>query len=162
MLGDSRITKNVQKVVSPLTKEGYEKLEFQSGDNKEVITKNDAKEILDIDINDPLDLTNDEEPQIITAWIRVYLPVYDKEAKTWRFEYSDKHETIDISETDIAENALERGGALVNDTYKVKLEITQTKTSVGNFKNRYKIKEVVEFHPAKLGSQNELFRKDES
>lgn len=161
LINDYRVIKKVQKVVAPLANEGYEKMEFDyNDDKKEEITKEEAKEILNIDGNKPLELTEDEESQVITAWIRVYSPVYEKDAKNWKFEYGEKHETIDISETDIAENAIERGGALVNDTYKVKLEITQTKTQAGNFKNRYKIKEIVDFHPATLVSQNEMFKDD--
>ena len=34
-------------------------------------------------------------------------------------------EYIDISETDIAYNALKRGGAMVDDAYRVELELTQ-------------------------------------
>ena len=62
---------------------------------------------------------------------------------------------MDISETTIASKALERGGALINDTYRVKLEIQQVKTSAGNFKNKYKIKKVLEFHPASIKSQSD-------
>ena len=118
LIEDSRVIKNVQKVVIPLIKEGYEKLEFESDKGqKEEITKEEAEKLVDTDISEQLDLGEDE-PQVIIAWIRVHSPVYEKDAKNWRFEYGDKYETMDISETDIAEKAIERGGALVNDTYK--------------------------------------------
>ena len=87
----------------------------------------------------------------------MHSPVYEKDAKNWRFEYGDKYETMDISETDIAEKAIERGGALVNDTYKVTLQITQTRTPSGRFNNRYKIKNVIEFRPSSLMHQTNLF-----
>ena len=163
LLKDPAVFKNVQKTLKPLTKEGYETLEFETNDGqKEEVTKDEAKEILDVDFSARLDLTEHEEHQIITAWIRVYAPVYEETAKNWKFEFGERHETIDISETDIAANAIERGGALVNDTYKVRLGITQIKTSSGKFRNRYKIEEVLEFHAAKLTQQEDMFNKDES
>ena len=157
LIEDSRVIKNVQKVVFPLIKEGYEKLEFESDKGqKEEITKEEAEKLVDTDFSEQLDLGEDE-PQVIIAWIRVHSPVYEKDAKNWRFEYGDKYETMDISETDIAEKAIERGGALVNDTYKVTLQITQTRTPSGRFNNRYKIKNVIEFRPSSLMHQTNLF-----
>ena len=163
LTNNTRTINYAQKAVKPLTNEGYETLEFITNDGrKEEITKGEAEDIVNIDIGEQLGIDEKEEPQIITASIRVYSPVYEKGAKNWRFDYSGRYETMDISETDIAENAIKRGGALVNDTYKVKLEIAQTKTPSGNFKNRYKIKEVVDFFPAKLEQQNDLFDNDQS
>jgi len=77
----------------------------------------------------------------------VYSPVYDTDATTWRFSYGDIHVYMDISETDIEERAFERGGAMINDTYKVRLEITQTLTESGKPTNHYKILEVLDFKP---------------
>ena len=52
----------------------------------------------------------------------------------------------DIAETNIARQALDRGGALVDDAYQVRLEITTEIDSHGNKKPpRYKILEVVRF-----------------
>lgn len=77
-----------------------------------------------------------------------------------RFNYGEDHVYMDISGTDISKQALQRGGALVNDTYKVKLEMKQTLTASGNFKNHYKIIEVLEFHPAQLPSQVDWIEDD--
>ncbi len=163
LIEDPAVLNSVQKTLKPLAKEGYETLGFETIDGqKEEITKDEAKEILDADFSTRLGLTEYEERQIITAWIRVYAPVYEEKAQYWKFEFGEKHESIDISETDIAKNTIERGGALVNDTYKVRLGITQIKTPSGKFKNRYKIEEVLEFHAAKLTQQEDMFKKDES
>ena len=63
---------------------------------------------------------------------------------------------MDISETTIAEDALKRGGALMDDMYKVKLEIQQLETSDGTISAKYKIKEVLSFSPAKMPYQPPL------
>ena len=106
-----------------------------------------------------LDLQEQVESQVIAVWIRVYSPVYEEGARNWRFEFWKTHETIDISKIDFAENAIKRGGAVDNDTYKVKLAFTQIITPSGTFKNRYKIKEILEFHPAKLACREEFLVK---
>lgn len=54
---------------------------------------------------------------------------------------------MDISETTIAADALRRGGVNAGDAYHVRLEITRSERERGNFTNRYKIKEVLEFRP---------------
>ena len=160
LLKEPRVAEKFKKTIKPLAQEGYETLEFESDDGrKEEITKEEAKKILDVEAVPQLLLIEDDAPQMVTAWITVYSPVYEINAKNWRFEYGGRHEVIDISETNIAEKAIRRGGALVNDTYKVVLEITQTKTPTGKYKNHYKIKEVVEFHPAQF--QEDMFDEDQ-
>lgn len=161
LLQDPKVVQGVQRIVKPLAQEGFESVEFDHGASAvERIDKQEAAEILGIDLDQPLTPQEDDLRQTVTAWIRVYSPVYEKSAKTWRFEYGDRHEYMDISSTDIAERAIERGGALVNDTYKVRLEISQTKTASGSFKNHYKVVEVLEFRPAKLQSQERLLPDD--
>jgi len=158
---DADAIRGVQQIVQPLAEEGYDSLEFENkNEAHEKITKEDAIDILEIDVDSIEEIENEEKPQTITAWVQVYSPVYDPKATKWRFEYGEKPEYMDISSTDIEKKALQRGGALVNDTYKVKLEITQVLTKTKKFKNRYKIKEVLEFHPAKLKSQGNLFNNE--
>ena len=79
---------------------------------------------LTADFDVQLDLPEQVESQVIAVWIRVYSPVYEEDARNWRFEFWKTHETIDISKIDFAENAIKRGGAVDNDTYKVKLAFT--------------------------------------
>lgn len=156
---DTEFVEGAKSIVRPLSEQGYEFLEFEY--NKKVterITKPEALNILEIEPTDAI--VGQEEPQIVTAWIQVYAPVYHPKADKWRFQYGDKVEYMDILQTDIAQQAIERGGAFVKDSYKVKLQITQMRTASGRFSNRYKILEVLEFRPA--GLQNDLFRDHES
>ena len=143
---------SVKKFVAPLGLEGYETLEFEQGpENREIITKEDAKNIFMVDTDAVVEsIEEHEEPQTITALLRVYSPVYEEDADKWRFIFGSRHEYMDISETDIAQKAMERGGALADDTYRVKLQITQAKKSG---KLSYKILEVLEFNPSKLHIQ---------
>lgn len=149
----------VKKVVKPAAQEGYDSVEFDAGnkENSNKISKEDAISIMAIDTSEPLVEIIEEANPLITAWVTVYAPVYDINAEKWRFEYGDNHEYMDISETEIAKDAIERGGCSVNDTYKVKLEISQSFTSGGKISNSYKIKEVLEFRPSRLTIQNNLF-----
>lgn len=164
LLEDSRNVKSAQKVVKPLTKEGYDSIEFEDQSGKiEKIDRRVAESILKYDADlPPVNLPLDEPPDVVTAWIQVYSPVYEHSADTWRFFYGEGHAYMDISETDIAERALERGGALVNDNYKVRLEITQSVTDAGRFKNHYKILEVLDFKPAQIQAQQTLYDDDDS
>ncbi len=63
---------------------------------------------------------------------------------------------MDISETDIASDALKRGGAMVHDSYYVNLQISQERADSGNIKNHYKILEVLDFKPAQILKQKSL------
>ncbi len=143
-----------KKIVKPLTNEGYDNVEFRYEDSTTgKINKEEAKDILAMTTDIMPDTLIESSPQIVKAWINVYSPVYDKTSPRWRFTYNEQHEYIDISETNIAEKALERGGALKNDTYLVELQITQIKKPDGGFKNHYKIISVLNFRPATLKQQ---------
>lgn len=152
LLNEPTAVANAKKVIQPLTKPGYEEVEFESGSAvTEKITKSDAEAMVGHDSVFQPEVPA-EAPQPVTAWIQVYAPVYDGSAPRWQFRYGEGHVQIDISETDIAKKAMHRGGALIDDTYKVILEILQTK--VGNrFNLKYKIVKVLEFHPAQIRTQ---------
>lgn len=59
------------------------------------------------------------EPEVETtpAWLSVYSPVYDLSAPSWRFKLGKDVIYADISETDIAQQALARGAVGVEDAY---------------------------------------------
>ena len=153
---DANSLKNVKKLVAPLSKDGYEKIEFESDDGqKEEITRNEADHILSLEFQ-----SQHLEPQCLRTWLKVHSPVYKSDAQTWKFEFLDKIATVDISETDIAVKAIERGAAFIDDLYEVKLEITQTLTSDGKIRNHYKIKEGVNFKPSPV--QLSLFEIDDT
>ena len=87
-----------------------------------------------------------------TALISVYEPVYDPSVKGWRFMFGDHPEYFDISETSIAHDAIDRGGALIGDTYEVMVRLDQTITNrdTGTIRNHYSIISVENFWPGKL------------
>lgn len=155
LLKDPANVEAVKKIVSPLSREGYDTLQFEeTEDQVQTLSKEDAKEILQANPSDIAEALDEKEaPQEVTAWIKVYSPVYEQGAQNWRFLFNNRNEYMDISETDIAEKAISRGGALVNDTYKVRLQMVQSKSST---KLSYKILEVLEFYPAELNRQIEL------
>ena len=153
---DQTTLKNVYKVIKPITKDDYESLEFEHGDETEMISSEDAGRItntVNVDAEEQFD-----EPQVVSAWITVYAPVYDPTVKSWRFKYGETHYYMDISDTNIAEDAINRGGALIDDTYFVRLEIRQEHTSSGRINNHYKIMEVLDFKPANISAQSEMFK----
>ena len=166
LLKDPNIIKAAQMVVKPVTKAGYDSVEFIKVDDtidaypsaaydKTTITKEDATKIMSAD--KVTDKTEDETIQEITAWISVYAPVLDKNAEKWRFTFNDTHEYMDISETNIAEMAISRGGVGVGDLYKVALEIRQSITSSGKISYSYKINKLIDFKPSQTLSQERLF-----
>jgi hypothetical protein len=91
-------------------------------------------------------LEEPEKPETIVATLYVYGPVFDAKAPNWRFLYRRKPIYADVRETTIASDALKRGGSLVNDRYKVRMEVTPPATPDGT--PHYKIVEVLEFTPA--------------
>jgi hypothetical protein len=90
----------------------------------------------------------DAEPEPLVTTMRVYGPVYDQKAHNWRFEINGKPEYVDISATSIASEAIARGGAMVNDAYRVELEVTQHVTEGGKIATGFKVKRVLDFLPA--------------
>lgn len=154
---DPSVARNARRVVEPLTRAGYTDLEFRSdGVVCERVTKDEAVQIAKADVQ--RDRGGDrprEAPQTVTAWIKVYSPVYDEKAPMWRFQYGDAHPYMNISETDIAARALERGGALKDDLYRVRLDIQQVVDARGNDQIRYTVKSVLEFHPARIFVQTD-------
>jgi hypothetical protein len=147
--------RSAQRVVDPVLTAGYSSLEFIAPDGvAQRVERDDAARIRQIPVGStPKEETAIDEPQVITAHVRVYSPVYDAKAPQWRFTYGDQHHYMDISETDIAQRAIERGGALKDDLYRVRLETQQVVDENGREKVKYKIREVLGFRPARLQSQ---------
>ena len=153
LLRDDGVRECVKRVVAPVTRDGYEELEFEvDGQIQDHIDKSEAKAILDTKDPESVEVALGD-PQPITAYVGVYAPVFDEKATRWRFTFNGGHEYMDISETGIAAEAVRRGGAMANDIYKVRLEMQQIKSTEGRVSARYKIKEVLEFVPARLPYQ---------
>lgn len=95
-------------------------------------------------------------PQRITTHLRVHSPVFDPKAERWRFKFGEEIIYADITETTIARDAVQRGVVSKNDTYRVVLEITEHETPQGQFRNVYKVIEVLDFIAAP--QQQQLFK----
>lgn len=153
---DTQCSTYVQKLVEPINKENIENIQFESKthNTSQFITKEDARNILTHKIEDKV--VEDMEPQVVTALIKVYSPVYDLSAPKWRFYYNNKVEFFDISETNLSEMVFEYGGVNINDCFKVKLEMKQRLTMSGNITFSYKILEILEYKPNKRTQQGSL------
>ncbi len=155
LLKDDLVVSNIKKIVSPVVKEGYEKLQFETDGNVETITKTEAAAIIGFA---PSFNTNQiDEAQVINAWVTAYSPVYDKDKSKWKFRLGDAIVNMDISDTDIAEKAINRGGALMHDAYYVRIELRQEHKSNNKITTEYKVKEVLEFRPGKMEFQRDIF-----
>lgn len=143
---------SAKRILEPLKDEGYERLEFlNNGEVTESFNSDEAAGILRMPDAPPG--SDEEEPQTIKAWIKVYAPTFNENAKSWRFQFGDSFPWMDISETSIASDAIKRGGVRVGDSYHVRLQITQVEQESGNFTNQYKVKEVLDFKPGHGGTQ---------
>jgi len=135
----------------PLGQEGFDTVQLKNGDKvTDEITGADVENIV-ASCNVGIEETKETEPEveISAAWLSVYSPVYDERAPSWRFKLGKDVIYADISETNIAHEALERGGAMVEDAYQVKLEITTEVDASGKrAEPMYKVLEVVRFIPA--------------
>lgn len=124
------------------------------------IAGNDAQLILDIGpMLDPDDeITEENEPTTSTFLIQVYSPVFNPNAIKWKFDLGNgRVGYVDISETDIASNAVKRQGSSTLDTYRVEMEVTQEITRGKKMKTSYKVLRVMDFMLGKLVIQDEMF-----
>ncbi|MHB8423933.1 MAG: hypothetical protein ACYDB9_02085 [Gammaproteobacteria bacterium] len=149
---------SIKKVMQPLVKDGYDYVEFEESDKAvEKVSKEEAVGICGL-TSELVEESEIDKPQTLTAWITVYSPVYDANAPNWRFKFGEAHEYMDISETDIAIQALRRGAAMADDAYYVTLEIRQEHKPNGLIKNHFKITKVLDFKPSTLPFQRDIFR----
>jgi hypothetical protein len=141
----------VEGILAPLGTDGIKRISFREGE-KELVSADEtaAKDILaSFDVASvSLEIEKEAEPDTVTAWLRVYSPVYDEKADKWRFWYGDHPIYANITETTIARDAIARGGALINDLYKVKLQIIQHLTKGGAIRPEFKILQVIDFREA--------------
>lgn len=101
--------------------------------------------------------TEEPDVEVTPAWLSVYSPVYDAAAPNWRFRLGKEIIYADITETKIAQEALDRGGAMAEDAYQVRLEITTEIDAQGKRKDStYKIVQVIRFVPGAPGIQASL------
>ncbi len=151
--------------LSPVGTDGFDTLEVRDGDKiVSEIPSDQAEAIISscsIGIEEAKDIVPDVDET--TAWLTVYSPVYDEKGEVWRFRLGKDVIYADISDTNIAHEALERGGALAEDTYQVRLEITTPKTPEGKPKKpTYKVLSVLRFIPAEPQEQTGFDLDDQS
>lgn len=148
---NSKALKATRDVFNPIGIDDFDRLELKDKNKVlDVIDIQESEKIL-ASCNIGLNELDEVEPEVevSSAWLNVYSPVYDAEQSKWRFNLGREHIYVDISETSIVEDALERGGALIEDSYQVSLEIT---TPIGKDGKKgkpvYKALKVLKFIPA--------------
>ena len=149
---NSQMAAAVRAALAPVSHNNAQRIEFRKGDLPvSVLTEQDVEEIeASLSTTLPLELTApepDSKPRSATATLYVYSPVFDVKAPMWRFLYRNKPIYADISQTNIAKEAVKRGGSFRNDRYRVKMEITPPRGKPDGAPH-YEITEVLEFTPA--------------
>jgi hypothetical protein len=145
------IKKAVSGVLAPTLSPGIDQVEIRErgAPPSATITKSDAEDIRASCESDARETAEIEHtPQPVIAHLRVRAPTFDPDVKQWRFYYGEDIIAADISETNIAANAIARGGVMIDDLYTVKLLITEHETPAHQFRKSYKITEVLDFKPA--------------
>jgi hypothetical protein len=147
---NSQIGAAVRAALAPIANNDAARIEFRRDDAPVgVLTKDDIEEIEASLSAPPLQLTAPEpkpEPKTITATLYVYSPVFDVKAPMWRFLYRNKPIYAGIAQTNIAKDAVKRGGSFRNDRYRVKMEVTPPPKPDGT--PHYEIIEVLDFTAA--------------
>ncbi len=142
---DPNIRKSAQGFLSPLQNKGINSIELYDDDKTHnTLNHEDYKDSLDY--NDwSEEKAHNTTTNITTRHLIVHKPVLDKDANKWSFLLNEKSINVDISETSIAKDVIVRGEIRIGDTYKVKLEEQEYKTTKGQYRTSYKILEVLEF-----------------
>lgn len=145
----------------PLGKDGFDVMRSSDGDTAQSEIGPQQVEDIVASCSSALEeskLEPDPEIETTPAWLSVYSPVFDVKADKWRFRLGREVIYADISETDIAQEAMNRGGSFSEDAYQVMLEITNQLDQQGKIKStEYKIVEVVRFVPAPPGFKQGSF-----
>jgi hypothetical protein len=161
LAANPKALKATRDAFTPIGQDGFDRVELRDGEALlETIEADETQAIL-ASCNEGIDEADKTTPNVetTTAWLSVYSPVLDPQSDKWRFRLGMDKVYVDISETQIAERAVERGGVMLNDAYHATLEITTPRNSKGKAgKPSYKILNVIKFVPGSLtGSQGDLF-----
>ncbi len=145
LYNNAQIRKTTQGFLSPLQNEGIDCIELYD-DDKTHNTLNHKDYEPFLDYNDwPEEKESNTTKNITIRHLVVYKPELDEDAKKWFFLLAGRPIGVDISETNIAKEAIVRGEVRVGDTYKVKLEEQEYKTMTGRYNTSYKALEVLDF-----------------
>ncbi|MGY3485405.1 hypothetical protein ACVW1C_003288 [Bradyrhizobium sp. USDA 4011] len=146
---NAQVLDAVEGTLTPIGQREVTAIEFRKDEKHLATYRNEDVKAIVASCEDPggVDLIEEEgERKIITAVLYTHGPVFDVKAPKWRFLYRKKPIYVDIRETNIAKNAVKRGGSFMNDRYKVKMEIAPPDDD--QVEAHYKIIEVLEFTPA--------------
>lgn len=149
LASDARVVEAAKGVIRPVAmRPGIDTATFQVSDGlPEIVDKHYAASVLRVAVEE-----EDEESQVIIGHIKTHSPVFEASSGRWRFEYNGQVENIDISETSIAADIMQRGKIIIGDTWKVKMRVIERKTKTG-FKNDFKVTEVLDFFPGNEQSE---------
>jgi hypothetical protein len=159
---NEKVLRAVRETLEPIESHNAERIEFREADRAISVYDGEATKAIVRSCDagpDPVEIAPDliAAPKTITATLYSYGPVFDAKARNWRFKYQRKPIYVDISETNIAKDAVRRGGSFMNDRYRVRMEVTLPPTDEGT--PHYKIIEVLDFTPAERQTSLPLKRK---
>lgn len=162
LLGENQKVRNAAKrVLEPLEREGFDEFAIRSeGEIVSRITKLEAEDAI-LSCTSVPDEEEALDPQVFTAHLVTFGAVFDSNAEKWRFRFGDKSIYADITETTIADDAIERGYVTPRDVYKVRLEMTEHRTPTDQFRTEYKVLEVLEFEPGGPSAEQLPLLKDD-
>jgi len=142
------VVKAVKDITAPVSEENgiTEASFYQKPDEQNKIDQNDAASLQKATVQEKLTKT------AFTAHITVYAPVLDAKSRKWRFLMNGEHPYMDISETTIAVDTMQRGGVRTGDCYTAEIE----KTERTGKEPEFKVKRVVEFRPGQNTVQTTL------
>lgn len=143
LASDPNVQASFRELLSPLKQDGIEEATFIHGNQEVVITKEEARPVLEAS---PADLDLEIDPQIIKGHIVIHAPTFDQGAKNWKFKWNGRVETIDISRTNIAATIVERGKVVIGDAFEVRMEVIEKRLKSG-YKQYFKVLEVLKFKP---------------
>jgi hypothetical protein len=148
---NKKILQTLNETLGPIESGNAERIEFRQADRPMAsYDRDDTRAIVRSCDAGPGDLVALDvaapKPDIVTASLYVYSPVFDNKARSWRFNYKRKHIYADISETSIARDAMKRGGSFTNDRYRVRMEVTPPDADGGE--PHFKILQVLDFTEA--------------
>lgn len=154
-----KIRKQLSRLWRPLIKHsGVTEFRVYESDEESKEIKLSKTEVLEIDFTESESLdseTLDALSEPIQVWLRVYSPVYDMNAPRWRFWYKDDHHYMDVSDSNIRDVVHRAGGALIDDAFRVWLQISKHESDTGDLSEEYRVLEVLEFKPA--NRQTDIF-----
>ena len=141
--GSPTCKKQLQRVVSPLKKREYEKIELSRGESTHTLTKDDASAF---EFSDMESKVLDESELVLTfAIIRLSF----KRTNKWRLSTGENEFYVEIRDSEFWD-AVDRNekSFAAGDRIKVKLLVRQVETELGDIKTKYIAIEILEHHSA--------------